>query len=127
MSSGARPAAPAGAAFRNLHESGCFVLPNVWAGVTASFVGWLGFPALATTSAALAFSLGLPGAVSAIPIETMLAHVREIVEATPVPVSADFQAGYAREPDDVAANVKRCVETGVAGLSIEDATENRNE
>ena len=108
------------AAFRALHESGCFVLPNPWDVGTAVFLEHLGFKALATTSAGAAFTRGLPdGAVSR---DAMLDHFREIVAATALPVNADFQAGYADEPEGVAANVTRCVATGVAGLSIEDST-----
>jgi 2-methylisocitrate lyase-like PEP mutase family enzyme len=106
--------------FRSLHESGCFVLPNPWDIGTAIYLEHLGFKALATTSAGFAFSRGKPD--GAVPRDEMLAHIREIVEATSLPVNADFQAGYADEPQDVAANVQLCVETGVAGLSIEDST-----
>jgi 2-methylisocitrate lyase-like PEP mutase family enzyme len=112
----------AAAAFRALHESGCFVMPNPWDVGSAIFLHRLGFRALATTSAGMAFARGLPDRVWAIPCEAMLAHVRELVAATPLPVNADFQSGYADEPEGVAANVKRCVATGVAGLSIEDGT-----
>src|SRR5215470_785109 len=108
------------ARFRSLHESGCFVLPNPWDIGTAIYLERLGFKALATTSAGFAFSRGkYDGGVSR---DEMLAHIREIVEATSLPVNADFHGGYADEPEDVATNVKLCVETGVAGLSIEDST-----
>jgi 2-methylisocitrate lyase-like PEP mutase family enzyme len=110
------------AKFRAMHESGCFVLPNPWDVGTAVYLQHLEFKALATTSAGAAFSRGLPDSVQAVSCDMMLAHIREIVEATPLPVNADFQTGYADEPEGVAANVKRCVATGVAGLSIEDAT-----
>ncbi len=80
----------------------------------------LGFKALATTSAGFAFSRGKPD--GGVPRDEMLAHIREIVKTTALPVNADFHAGYADEPEDVAANVRLCVETGVAGLSIEDST-----
>ena len=106
--------------FRALHKSGCFVLPNPWDVGTAVYLHDLGFRALATTSAGFAFSRGRQD--GAVPRNEMLAHIREIVEATPLPVNADFQAGYADQPDDVAANVKLCIATGVAGLSIEDNT-----
>jgi 2-methylisocitrate lyase-like PEP mutase family enzyme len=82
----------------------------------------LGFKALATTSAGFAFSRGLPDSVSAVPRDLMLAHIQEVVAATPLPVNADFQNGYADKPEEVAANVALCIATGVAGLSIEDAT-----
>jgi len=108
--------------FRALHESGCFVLPNPWDVGTAVYLEHLGFKALATTSAGAAFSKGLPDSAHAIPRELMLAHFREIVSATSLPVNADFQNGYADPPDGVANSVKLCVATGVAGLSIEDAT-----
>ncbi|HEV7799343.1 MAG TPA: isocitrate lyase/phosphoenolpyruvate mutase family protein [Pyrinomonadaceae bacterium] len=111
------------AAFRDLHASGCFVLPNPWDIGTAVYLQHLGFKALATTSAGFAFSRGLPDSVSAISRGMMLAHISEIVEATPLPVNADFQTGYADEPEGVAINVALCVATGVAGLSIEDALE----
>jgi methylisocitrate lyase len=106
--------------FRSLHESGCFVLPNPWDIGTAIYLEHLGFKALATTSAGFAFSRSKPD--GGVPRDEMLGHIREIVEATSLPVNADFQAGYADEPQDVAANVQLCVETGVAGLSIEDST-----
>ena len=106
--------------FRSLHESGCFVLPNPWDIGTAIYLEHLGFKALATTSAGFAFSRSKPD--GGVPRDEMLVHIREIVEATSLPVNADFQAGYADEPQDVAANVKLCVETGLAGLSIEDST-----
>jgi 2-methylisocitrate lyase-like PEP mutase family enzyme len=110
------------AAFRAVHESGCFVLPNPWDAGSAVYLRHLGFRALATTSAGAAFARGLPDAVGAMSVDAVLAHVREIVAATELPVNADFQEGYAREPEDVAANVTRCVHTGVAGLSVEDGT-----
>jgi methylisocitrate lyase len=106
--------------FRELHEAGCFVLPNPWDIGTAIYLERLGFKAVATTSAGFAFSRGKPD--GGVPRDEMLAHIREIVKATSLPVNADFHAGYADEPEDVAANVRLCVETGVAGLSIEDST-----
>lgn len=112
-------------AFRALHDGGCFVLPNPWDVGTAVTLGSLGFAALATTSAGFAFARGKPDTLAAVPCEAMLAHIREIVAATPLPVNADFQAGYADDPEGVAENVARCVGTGVAGLSIEDATGER--
>ena len=108
------------ARFRALHESGCFVLPNPWDIGTAIYLKHLGFKALATTSAGFAFSRGKPD--GGVPRDEMLAHIREITEATSLPVNADFHAGYADEPEGVAANVQFCLETGVAGLSIEDST-----
>ena len=109
------------ARFRALHESGCFVLPNPWDVGSAIYLQHLGFQALATSSAGFAVTQGLPDSVSAFPCDLMLAHIREVVEATPLPVNADFQTGYADEPEGVAANVTLCIATGVAGLSIEDA------
>jgi 2-methylisocitrate lyase-like PEP mutase family enzyme len=106
--------------FRALHESGCFVLPNPWDIGTAVYLHHLGFEALATTSAGVAFARGMPDATPALPLDEMLAHIREVV--TPLPVNADFQSGYAHEPEGVAANVTLCLATGVAGLSIEDNT-----
>lgn len=113
---------PSVTTFRALHESGCFVIPNPWNIGTALCLQNLGFKALATTSAGVAFDRGLPDEVWAIPRDAMLAHIREIVTATPLPVNADFQSGYAHDAEGVAANVALCVATGVAGLSIEDAT-----
>jgi 2-methylisocitrate lyase-like PEP mutase family enzyme len=110
--------------FRTMHLSGCFALPNPWDVGTAVYLQHLGFEALATTSSGFAFTQGLPDTVTAINRDAMLAHIRGVVEATPLPVNADFQTGYADEPEDVATNVGLCVATGVAGLSIEDATGN---
>jgi 2-methylisocitrate lyase-like PEP mutase family enzyme len=104
--------------FRELHGSGCFALPNPWDIGSAKYLAHLGFKALATTSAGFAFSRGL--ADGAVGLDPMLAHVREIVEATDVPVNADFENGYAHDPEELAMNLRLCVETGVAGLSVED-------
>jgi len=106
--------------FRRLHESGCFVIPNPWDVGTARYLQNMGFKALATTSAGFAFARALPD--GKVPRDLMLAHIREIVEATDLPVNADFEGGYARDPDGVAESVRLCVDTGVAGLSIEDST-----
>lgn len=106
--------------FRALHDRGCFVVPNPWDVGTARLLEHAGFPALATTSAGVAFSRGLPDA--ALPLEVVLEHLRDLCAATALPVSADFQAGYAAAPEGVARNVVRCLATGVAGLSIEDAS-----
>jgi 2-methylisocitrate lyase-like PEP mutase family enzyme len=108
--------------FRALHESGCFVLPNPWDAGTAIALQQMGYRAVATTSAGAAFSRGLPDDVRAIPRDVMLAHIADVVRATSLPVNADYQNGYADTPMDVATNVALCVATGVAGLSIEDAT-----
>src|SRR5256886_1942989 len=110
------------ATFRTLHASGCFVLPNPWDIGSAIYLDRLGFKALATTSAGFAFSRGLQDSVAAVSCELMLDHIRDIASSTSLPVNADFQTGYADEPEGVAANVARCMATGVAGLSIEDAS-----
>lgn len=110
--------------FRDLHTSGCFVLPNPWDAGTAVYLEHLGFKALATTSAGVAFSRGAPDTVSAVPRDVMLAHIRDVVSATTLPVNADFLAGYADDPEGVAANVGLAVATGAAGISIEDGTGN---
>ncbi len=110
------------AKFRALHKSGCFVLPNPWDVGTAVYLQHLGFKALATTSAGFAFSRGKPdGGVS---LDEMLSHIGEIVAATPLPVNADFLNGFADKPEDISTNVKLCIERGVAGLSIEDNSQN---
>ena len=96
------------------------MLPNPWDIGTTIYLERLGFEALATTSAGFALSRGKSD--GAVPRDEMLAHIREIVKATALPVNADFLAGYADEPEDVAANVRLCLATGVAGLSIEDST-----
>src|SRR6185369_7198982 len=97
--------------FRELHASGCFVLPNPWDAGTALYLQHLGFQALATTSAGFGFSRGLPDVVGAISRDATLEHIREIVSATALPVNADFQTGYADEPEEVATNVALCVAT----------------
>jgi 2-methylisocitrate lyase-like PEP mutase family enzyme len=112
--------ASAVAQFRALHQSGCFVLPNPWDVGTAIYLQHLGFKALATTSAGFAFSRGLSD--GKVFLDEMLTHIRDIAAATPLPVNADFLNGFAAEPEGVASNVKLCVETGAAGLSIEDST-----
>jgi 2-methylisocitrate lyase-like PEP mutase family enzyme len=111
-------------AFRALHERGCFVIPNPWDVGSARYLQRLGFSALATTSAGFAFSQGQPdcGDATLVSRERTLAHVSEIAAAVDVPVSADFMSGYGRTPAEVAESVRLCVATGVAGLSIEDAT-----
>lgn len=109
-------------AFRELHESGCFVLPNPWDRGSAILLHHLGFSALATSSAGFGFAAGVPDTIGAMPLDRVLDHCREIVDATPLPVNADFQEGYAEDAAGVAESVRRCVDTGVAGLSIEDAT-----
>src|SRR5256886_5193869 len=110
------------AAFRVLHESGCFVLPNPWDAGSAVYLQHVGFKALATTSAGFAFSKGLTDGTAAVSLDLTLAHFREIAAVTSLPVNADFQNGYADDPEGVAENVTLCIATGVAGLSIEDST-----
>jgi 2-methylisocitrate lyase-like PEP mutase family enzyme len=109
-------------AFRALHEHGCFVMPNPWNVGSARYLQHLGFVALATTSAGFAFSEGLPDSDVAVSRDRTLANIAEIAGAVDVPVNADFSSGYGKEPSDVADSVSRCVATGVAGLSVEDAT-----
>jgi 2-methylisocitrate lyase-like PEP mutase family enzyme len=106
--------------FRKLHEAGCFVIPNPWNVGTARYFQHLGFKALATTSSGFAHAQGF--ADGAVPREPMLVHLREIAAAADVPVNADFEGGYADAPEAVAESVRLCIETGVAGLSIEDST-----
>jgi 2-methylisocitrate lyase-like PEP mutase family enzyme len=106
--------------FRKLHESGCFVIPNPWNLGSARYLQNLGFKALATTSSGFAHAHGF--ADGEVPLQMMLAHFREIAAATDVPVNADFESGFADDPEGVARNVKLCIDTGVAGLSIEDAS-----
>ena len=108
-------------AFRALHQGGCFVIPNPWNVGSARYLQGLGFKALATTSAGFAHAQGYSdGDVTR---DMMLAHFHEIAQVADVPVNADFEGGYADDPDEVAENVKLCVATGVAGISIEDYTE----
>jgi methylisocitrate lyase len=108
------------AQFHRLHSKGCFVMPNPWDVGSARALQQLGFPALATTSAGFAWSVGRPD--RQVGLEPVLAHLRTLAGAVEVPLNADFEGGYAVEPEDVAANVKLAVGTGVAGLSIEDAS-----
>jgi 2-methylisocitrate lyase-like PEP mutase family enzyme len=111
------------AAFSRLHESGCFVIPNPWDIGTALYLQSMGFKALATTSAGFAWSRGAgDGGVTR---EAALAHIAELSAAVNLPVNADFEGGFADRPEDVAESVRLCVETGVAGLSIEDFTGDR--
>jgi 2-methylisocitrate lyase-like PEP mutase family enzyme len=114
-------ASPASAAdkrrrFHELHRSGCFVIPNPWDVGSARYLQTLGFKALATTSSGFAWSMGFADG------DAVLAHLEALVAATDVPINADFESGYARDPDGVAQSVRLAIETGVAGLSIEDST-----
>ena len=106
--------------FRKLHESGCFVIPNPWNVGSARYLVGLGFKALATTSSGYAHAQGLADGVPT--RDAVLTYFKEIAAATALPVNADFENGFAHEPAEVALNARLCVETGVAGLSIEDFT-----
>ena len=106
--------------FRQLHETGCFVIPNPWDRGSAIFLESLGFKALASTSAGFAWTKGLPD--NKVTVEQKLAHLEEIAAAVSVPVNADFEGGFAVEPEGVAQNVTRATRTGIAGLSIEDSS-----
>ncbi len=106
--------------FHQLHASGCFVIPNPWDVGSARVLAQLGFKALATTSAGFAWSLGRRD--KRVSLDQALAHFRLIADSVDVPVSADFEGGFAAEPAEVAANVARAMATGIAGLSIEDST-----
>src|SRR5437763_1798290 len=108
--------------FHELHQSGCFVLPNPWDVGSTIYLEHLGFKAVATTSAGFAFSKGLPDDPEFISRAVMLEHFREIAAATSLPVNADFQNGFADDPEGVAESVRLCAATGIAGLSIEDST-----
>ena len=110
--------------FRELHRSGCWMIPNPWDVGSARYLQGLGFKALASTSSGFAWAIGY--ADNAVGVDRVLAHLQEIVAATDVPVNADFEGGYADDPAGVARNVTRCCETGVAGLSIEDSTGNKD-
>ena len=106
--------------FHRLHESGCFVIPNPWSIGSARVLAQLGFQALASTSAGFAWSVGKPD--NKVPLDEALAHFRALADSVDVPVSADFEGGFAIAPADVSANVTLATATGIAGLSIEDST-----
>ena len=108
------------AEFRRLHSTGCFVMPNPWDVGSARVLEQMGFKALATTSAGLAWTLGR--ADNQVTLDQVLEHLRVVVDAVKVPVNADFEGGFAVDPYQVAANVKRAADTGIAGLSIEDSS-----
>jgi 2-methylisocitrate lyase-like PEP mutase family enzyme len=108
------------ATFRKLHEAGCFVLPNPFDVGTAKALQHLGFKAIASTSAGFAWALGK--ADNRVTVDDVCAHLAAISVAVDVPVNADFEGGFADQPDGVGANVARAVKTGLAGLSIEDST-----
>jgi len=105
--------------FHQLHESGCFLVPNPWDLGSARLLAQLGFPALATTSSGFAWSLGQPD--SHVSLAATLAHFRSISDGVEIPITADFEGGFARDPDAVAVNVAAATTTGIAGLSIEDS------
>ena len=107
-------------AFHALHQSGCFVMPNPWDVGSARLLAQMGFPALATTSAGFAWTMGRPD--NGVALDQVLAHLGALASSVEVPVNADFEAGFAVEPDVVAGNVALAVATGVSGLSIEDST-----
>jgi len=108
------------AAFRQLHASGCFLIPNPWDTGSARYLASLGFKALATTSSGAAWAHGTRD--GGMPLDDVLAHLREMVAATDLPVNADFEKGFADDPEGVARHVRLAVDTGVAGISIEDST-----
>jgi len=114
------PIAAKRATLRELHKSGCFVIPNPWDLGSARYLQTLGFKALATTSSGFAWSVGRPD--NAVSIDQALEHLRMLSAGTDVPVSADFEGGFADEPEAVGKNVERALATGIAGLSIEDST-----
>lgn len=106
--------------FRELHRSGCFVMPNPWDGGSARLLEQLGFPALATTSSGFAWSMGRRD--NGVTLEETLAHLRLVASVAGIPVNADFEGGFAVDPETVAQNVTLATSTGIAGLSIEDST-----
>lgn len=110
------------AEFRRLHLEGCFVIPNPWDIGSAVYLQRLGFKALATSSSGFAFTRGLSDRPTPERRDIVLSHFAEIASAVELPVSADFQEGYAKTLDDLAESVRMCIDTGVAGFSIEDAT-----
>ena len=106
------------AAFRRLHEAGCFVLPNPWDVGSAALLQHLGFKALATTSAGMAWSMGC--ADGGVGLEQALDHFSQLARATDLPVNADFENAFGDAPNEVAKNVALAADTGIAGLSVED-------
>ena len=107
-------------AFRALHQSGCFVIPNPWDVGSARILAQLGFSALATTSSGFAWTLGR--ADKHVTLDEVLAHLRAMTASVDIPFNADFEGGFAVDPADVAVNVTAATATGIAGLSIEDST-----
>ncbi len=108
------------ARFRDMHRSGCFVMPNPWDVGSARHLEQLGFQALATTSSGFAWSVGRRD--NGVSLEEAIAHMRAVAGSVDVPVNADFEGGFARAPGDVGANVALAIATGIAGISIEDST-----
>ena len=106
------------AIFRALHKDGCFILPNPWDIGSARILQRLGFSALASTSTGFAWTMGRPD--YAMTMDNVLGHLKSLCEAVDLPVNADFESGFAADPNGVAANVKLAIETGIAGISIED-------
>jgi 2-methylisocitrate lyase-like PEP mutase family enzyme len=109
-------------AFQRLHDAGCFVIPNPWDVGSARYLQNLGFKALATTSSGFAWSKGCPD--NGVTRDMVISHLQEMVAATDVPVNADFESGFGTSAADIVESVRLAVETGIAGLSIEDATGN---
>lgn len=112
------------AAFRQLHATGCFLVPNPWDAGSARYLASLGFQALASTSSGAAWARGQPD--GGMPLAQVLDHLRELVAATGLPVNADFEKGFADAPEGVARNVALAIDTGIAGVSIEDSTGDPN-
>jgi methylisocitrate lyase len=106
--------------FRNMHQTGCFVLPNPWDAGSARALAHLGFKAVASTSAGFAWSIGK--ADNRVTLEDVVQHLATLCEAVDLPVNADFEGGFAHKAEKVGINVARAVKTGIAGLSIEDST-----
>ena len=115
-----RRVAERAAAFRELHRAGCFVMPNPWDAGSAHLLASLGFAAIATSSAGFAWSQGRRD--NGVSLDAVLDHLRAVAAAVPIPVNADFEGGFAVDPEQVAANVTAAAGTGIAGLSIEDST-----
>ncbi|MFL5401412.1 MAG: isocitrate lyase/phosphoenolpyruvate mutase family protein [Gemmatimonadales bacterium] len=111
--------------FQELHQSGCFIIPNPWDIGSARLLARLGFPALATTSSGFAWSVGRPD--NNVSLDEALAHFRSMAASVEIPVNGDFEGGFAVAPGQVGGNVRQATETGVAGLSIEDSTGNASQ
>jgi len=111
-------------AFQAMHQSGCFLLPNPWDVGSAKLLAGMGYKALATTSSGFAWSQGMPD--NRVSMHHVLDHLQSLAAAVAIPVNADFEGGFAVNPDDVLAHYARAAQTGVAGISIEDSTGDRN-